>query len=102
MLPSPKVWRGSGGVGSRRCAARSGRCSGRRQIDAAQIGQAAGDRGEIVEPRRRARGRRDQLCRIGVARAGEQRRGRRDLDDLAGMHDGDAVAIFGGERRDRA
>ena len=71
----------------------------RRQIGAAQIGQRAGNRRELVEARGRIRRRGDQLGRIGMPRMREQLLGRRVLDHVAGMHDDDARRALAGERQ---
>src|SRR5271166_403740 len=68
-----------------------------RQICATQIGECAGDRGQRLEVRHATRGRRDQLCRIGMIWRSKQGHRWRGLDDMPGMHDRDMVAIFRGE-----
>src|SRR5713226_7273829 len=68
-----------------------------RQIIASQIRQAARDGEKIGKASVRPRCRCDQLLRIGVTRGTKQGGSRRDLDDMASMHDGDVVAIIHGE-----
>ena len=66
---------------------------------AMNVGHGAGNRGQ---PLRRgavdARQRREQPARVGMQRVVEQLANRRDLLNLAAIHDGDAVARFCDDR----
>lgn len=69
----------------------------RRQVGTAQVGQATGNGSKMLESDRLAGRRREQLGGIGMARMGKQVAGGCRLDDMARMHDHDAVAVFGGK-----